>query len=118
MNKNIFISLIVSILLIGGAFFLVSSNPCTPSESATSTVVSMIDGIQFIDISAKGGYSPRKVIAKADIPTVLRVETSGTFDCSASLVIPKLSYQKFLKPSGTEDISIPGEKAQGTMQGL
>ena|SRR3989344_3392774 len=118
MNKNIFISLIVSILLIGGAFFLVSSNPGTPSESATSTVVSMIDGIQFIDISAKGGYSPRKVMAKAGMPTVLRVNTSGTFDCSASLVIPKLSYQKFLKSSGTEDIALSAEQAQGTLRGL
>ena len=52
------------------------------------------------------------------MPTILRMKTSGTFDCSASLVIPKLSYQKFLQPSGTEEINIPSEQAQGTMQGL
>jgi len=58
------------------------------------------------------------VVAKAGIPTMLRINTNGTFDCSASVVIPKLSYQKFLQPSGTEDIEITAEKAQGTLQGL
>ena len=78
----------------------------------------MVDGKQIIDISAKGGYSPRVVEAKSRVPTVLRVNTQGTFDCSASLVIPKLSYQKFLQPSAIEEILISAEQAQGTLQGL
>jgi plastocyanin domain-containing protein len=78
----------------------------------------MVDGTQYIDVSAKSGYSPRIITATAGVPTILRVETSGTFDCSSSLVIPKLSYQKILKPSGTEEITISAEQAQGTMQGL
>ena len=57
-------------------------------------------------------------MAKAGIPTILRVKTNGTFDCSASLAIPNLSYQKFLQPSGTEDIAITAEQARGTLQGL
>jgi len=113
MTKPILISIVVSVLLIGGAFWL-----ATQSGTAASGTATIVDGIQYVDISAKGGYSPRVVTATAGLPTVLRVQTSGTFDCSASLVIPKLSYQKFLQPSGTEEISIPGEKAQGTMQGL
>ena len=113
MTKPILISIVVSVLLIGGAFWL-----ATQSGTAASGTATIVDGIQYVDISAKGGYSPRVVTATAGLPTVLRVPTSGTFDCSASLVIPKLSYQKFLQPSGTEEISIPGEKAQGTMQGL
>ena len=113
MTKPILISIVASVLLIGGAFWL-----ATKSSGGSSGTATIVDGIQYVDISAKGGYSPRIVTAKAGIPTVLRVKTSGTFDCSASLVIPKLSYQKFLQPSGTEEISIPSEKAQGTMQGL
>jgi len=113
MTKPILISIVVSVLLIGGAFWL-----ATQSGTAASGTATIVDGIQYVDISAKGGYSPRVVTATAGLPTVLRVQTSGTFDCSASLVIPKLSYQKFLQPSGTEEISIPSEQAQGTMQGL
>jgi len=113
MNKMIVVSVAISVLIIGGALWLASK-----SSSGASGEATVVGGIQYVDISAKGGYSPRVVTAKAGLPTVLRVSTSGTFDCSASLVIPKLSYQKFLQASGTEEISISPEQAQGTMQGL
>lgn len=115
--KSIFVSVAISGLLISGAFWLVSLNPNVVDDDVASAV-SISDGKQIIDISAKGGYSPRFVTAKAGMPTILRVGTKGTFDCSASIVIPKLSYQKFLQPSGTEDIIIAPEQAQGTLQGL
>ena len=118
MDKSIFVSVVVSGLLIGVAFWFVSLSPNTDKDGGTVPTATITDGKQIIDISAKGGYSPRKVVAKAGIPTILRVSTKGTFDCSASLVIPKLSYQKFLQPSGIEDIAISAEQAQGTMQGL
>ncbi|OGG71253.1 hypothetical protein A3F27_00100 [Candidatus Kaiserbacteria bacterium RIFCSPHIGHO2_12_FULL_53_13] len=119
MNKAIFISIGISALLVGGMFWFVSGNIDVGANAAGDTsAVSISDGKQFIDVSAKGGYSPRVILAKAGTPTILRVKTSGTFDCSASLVIPKLSYQKFLQPSGTEEIAISAEQAQGTMQGL
>lgn len=119
MEKSIFASVAISTLLIIGAVWFVSFRPNGDAVNAGDTsVVSTVDGKQIINISAKGGYSPRKVIAKANISTILRVSTKGTFDCSASLVIPKLSYQKFLQSSGTEDIIIPAEQAQGTLQGL
>ena len=54
-----------------------------------------MDGIQYVDISAKGGYSPRVVTAKVSVPTVLRMKTSGTFDCSASLVIRSSHTKSF-----------------------
>jgi plastocyanin domain-containing protein len=112
------ISLAVSAALIGGALMVVSLGSSTQSETVAVPTATIVDGKQIIDISAKGGYSPRVVVAKAGVPTVLRVTTNGTFDCSASVVIPKLSYQKFLQPSGTEDIAISAEQAQGTLQGL
>ena len=118
MDKSIFVSVVVSGLLIGVAFWFVSLSPNIDKNGVAVPTATITDGKQIIDISAKGGYSPRKVVAKAGITTILRVSTKGTFDCSASLVIPKLSYQKFLQPSGTEDIAISAEQAQGTMQGL
>jgi len=114
--RNI-IAIVASVVLIWWAFMVVSQKPSENNDGGVPPVATITDGTQIIDISAKGGYSPRVVIAKAGVPTVLRVATSGTFDCSASLVIPKLSYQKFLKPSGTEDIAISAEQAQGTLQG-
>ena len=115
MNKPVIISIVFSVLLVGWAFWLSARSSGGGGGSATATIVG---GVQYVDITAKGGYSPRVIEAKAGMPTILRMKTSGTFDCSASLVIPKLSYQKFLQPSGTEEINIPSEQAQGTMQGL
>lgn len=114
MSKTILVSICLSLVLIFGAFWFVSRSGSADSAS----VVSIVNGKQVIDISAKGGYSPRAVTAKAGMPTVLRVSTRGTFDCSASLVIPKLQYQKFLQPTGTEEVAISAEQAQGTLQGL
>ena len=116
--KSVLISVAISGILIGTAFWFVSARPNANDANTEVPIATIIDGKQVIDISAKGGYSPRRVIAKAGVPTVLRVSTKGTFDCSASLVIPRLSYQKFLQPSETEDIIISPEQAQGTMQGL
>lgn len=118
MNKPTAISLAVSVVAIGWALWLASANPGAGSGSTAVPAAVMVDGKQIIELTAKGGYSPRVVVAKAGVPTVLRVTTRGTFDCSASVVIPKLSYQKFLQPSGTEDIAISAEQAQGTLQGL
>lgn len=114
MNKSILVSVCISALLIFGAFWFAGR----PNAGDSASAVSVVDGKQIIDISARGGYSPRVILARAGMPTVLRVATRGTFDCSASLVIPKLQYQKFLSPTGTEEISISAEQAQGTMQGL
>lgn len=118
MNTRIIIALAVSTVVIVWALFFVSTKPDAGGESAAVPTAVIIDGKQVIDISAKGGYSPRVVSAKAGVPTILRIQTRGTFDCSASVVIPKLSYQKFLQPSGTEEITLTAEQARGTLQGL
>lgn len=119
MDKPIIISIIISSLLVGGTLWLVSGKSGDGANIGSETFVApIIGGKQIIDISAKGGYSPRLIVAKAGLPTTLRVKTNGTFDCSASLAIPKLSYQKFLQPSGTEEIAITPEQARGTMRGL
>lgn len=118
MHKQIFISLALCTLLVGGAVWLVSarsSNP--PTIPSAGSAVTIVDGTQFIDLTAKGGYSPRSIVAKAGVPTVLRMTTNGTFDCSASLVIPKLSYQKFLQSSGIEEIPLSADQARGTLRG-
>lgn len=118
MHKPTLFAFIISIVIVGWAFWVVRGEPAGDQESVPSPVAVIEDGTQIIDIAAKGGYSPRVVVAKAGVPTVLRVRTNGTFDCSASIVIPKLSYQKFLQPSAVEEIPISAAQAQGTLQGL
>lgn len=118
MNVPMLVAVVITIVLIGWAVTYVSAKPGAGTNGATPPTATITDGRQFVDITAKGGYSPRVVVAKAGIPTTIRVKTNGTFDCSASLVIPKLSYRQFLQPSGEVDIDIPAEEATGTIQGL
>lgn len=83
----------------------------------TAQSVEIKNGIQYITVLASGGYSPNKTIAQSGIPTKLIMKTTGSFDCSASLVISSIGFQKILPQTGeTEiDLGIPqkGEPLQG-----
>lgn len=118
MQKNIIISIIISITLIGGTLYFISDrSPSSGSEVAQSQNVEIIDGVQYVTINAKGGYSPRVTQIKGGIPTKLVVKTEGTYDCSVSLVVRSANFQKILQSTGEEiiDLGIPksGEKVQG-----
>ncbi len=75
--------------------------------------VEIIDGIQYVTIEAKGGYSPSVSTAKAGIPTKLVIKTDSTFDCSLALVIRSIGYQKVLSQTGEETIDL-GTPEEGT----
>jgi plastocyanin domain-containing protein len=109
------ISIIIALVLIGGAFMLSKGSGST-QPAANANNVSIVDGKQIIEITAKGGYQPRKSIAKAGIPTVIRFNTSGTFDCSSSISIPSLGISKILPQTGSTDIDI-GSPTVATLQG-
>ncbi|MCF7815857.1 MAG: hypothetical protein K9M10_03780 [Candidatus Pacebacteria bacterium] len=80
--------------------------------------VSVVEGKQIIDLTARGGYSPRKSVAQAGLPTTIRMKTSGTFDCSSALVIPSINYQKNLPQSGVTEIEVPPQTVGTKLQGL
>ncbi len=114
MNKSIILSLLTAVAIIASAYLLT-----TGSHSTTdSSTVSIVNGIQVIDLLAKNGYSPNLIAAKAGMPTTLRVKTDGTYDCSASLTVPQIGYRKFLQPTGSEDIAISAAQAHGTLNGV
>lgn len=115
---NIFIAVVLGIIIIGFSFALYQAKTPGSAIAPGGSSVSTVDGTQIIDITAKGGYSPRQITAQAGIPTMIRMRTNGTYDCSSSLVIPKLKYRKALSPTGVEEIQISADQAQGTMQGL
>lgn len=117
--KSVILSLLFSALLIGGAVVLSSPDSGEVAVPlAEGNNVTVKDGTQIIEIDAKGGYWPRKTTAKAGMPSVIRVQTAGTFDCSSALVIADLNYRKNLPPTGTTDIPLPPQEAGTTYQGL
>src|SRR3989344_5906832 len=116
-SKFILMAILIFIALVVGAILL-SGKGNNPDNPLPIENVAIKDGKQVIGIEAKGGYSPQLTMAKADVPTVLRINTQGTFDCSSSLVIPSLKYRSFLPPSGETLIEIPPQRAGTTLEGL
>lgn len=76
------------------------------------------DGVQYVTITARGGYSPRESSAKAGIPTNLVVKTNGTYDCSASLAIHSLNFRKMLPNTGDTVIDAGTPKIGDTLEGI
>lgn len=117
MSKTVSIIITLALVVgIGIIFFGGSKSGNNSSEAVQNSEIK--DGIQYITINAKGGYSPKISMAKADIPTKLIVKTDGTYDCSASLVIRSLGFQKILSQTGEEVIDIGTPKAGQPLQGV
>lgn len=113
--KTTIISILVALVLIGGAFMLTKDKgEKAPAEPVNN--VSIVDGKQIITITAKGGYKPQNSIATAGIPTVIRFDTRGTFDCSSSVSIPSMNISKVLPQTGSTDIDI-GTPVVATLYG-
>ncbi len=113
--KATIISVIVAVVLVGGTLVLTQAGSSS-SDTVSASNVSVVDGKQIIEIRAKGGYQPRKSIAKAGMPTIIRFNTSGTFDCSSSVRIPSLNISKLLPQSGVTDVDI-GSGQPGILKG-
>ncbi|MDO8579411.1 MAG: hypothetical protein Q7R72_00885 [bacterium] len=115
--KLIAISIIVAGILIAGTFvFFGNKNRDIDGTLANANNVSIVDGKQIIEIRARGGYQPRVSTARAGLPTILRFNTAGTFDCSSSVRIPSLGISKMLPQSGATDIDL-GNPILGTLVG-
>lgn len=95
-------------VMIGG-----ESDPVKNNNSPASPKIE--NGKQIIEIRAKGGYTPEETVAQADIPSVIKMKTQATFDCSASLLIPALGFRTFLPASGVTDVPVPAQKPGTTL---
>ena len=109
MNK--IISIVVSLVLIVGSYVMLVAN--TP-KVLTVASIEVRDGVQYITIQVKGGYTPRNIVASSSVPTKLIMKTNETRDCSSSLVIKSIGYQKNLPATGETVIDI-GTKMKGEM---
>lgn len=118
MNKNIVISIIISLSLILLMIFFIGNKSNNNLDLASIPNVSVIDGVQYVTINVRGGYSPKVSTIKGGIPTKLIMKTNNTYDCSTALSIPSLGIRKMLQPSGEEVIDLgsleSGKKIDGT----
>jgi plastocyanin domain-containing protein len=114
--KKYILPVVVTAFILGVAFLLTKKNDIPAPSGPMSTVD--VTGKQIIEIQAKGGYNPKQVMAKADVPTIIRMKTEGTFDCSSSLSIPSLGKRLALQPTGTTDIEVPSQKAGSSLKGV
>lgn len=97
----------LGIIFIGGSKGNDTNGTNTNNTTQGSTQnIEVKDGVQFITVNAKGGYSPKVSTAKAGIPTKLIMKTDGTYDCSAALRIGSVGFQKILKNTGEEIIDL------------
>jgi len=117
MSKTVSIVITLALAISIGIIFSGGSESGNSSTEAVQNS-EIKDGIQYVTIDAKGGYSPRVSMAEAGIPTKLIVKTDGTYDCSASLVIRSLGFQKILSQTGEEIIDIGIPKSGQSLQGV
>lgn len=117
--KNTLFAISVGIVIIGGAFFLRGNpqeNGGTHTATSITSNVTMEGEKQVVMIDAKGGYLPEVSVAKAGVSTIVRFNTTGTFDCSASVRIPSRDVSQVLPQTGTTDIDI-GINQKGPLEG-
>ena len=115
--KSTILSIILAVVLIGGAFYLAQGGDGRGGDGITlADNVSIVDGKQIIEIRAKGGYQPRQSVAQVGIPTIIRFNGKGSFDCSLAVRIPSMGVSQTLSRTEFTDIDI-GIAKEGILNG-
>lgn len=118
MNKYSIFAVGVGAIIILGAIMLrekfIDTQMAVPTQMTNN--ITMEGEKQVVMIDAKGGYFPEVSVAKAGVPTIVRFNTTGTFDCSASVRIPHMDVSEVLPQSGTTDIDL-GVQQVGPLEG-
>lgn len=114
--KPTILAIIAVVVLIGGIALLSNTNSATDESLSNPENVHMVNGVQIIDISVKGGYHPQVSNAKAGMPTIVRFNTKGTYDCSSAVRIPSIGFSSYLQPSSSTDVDL-GSPSVSTLQG-
>lgn len=117
---NTFMYVLTGLSLLVALIFVISSkagNVDANSNGNSATAVHMEDGKQIIEITAKGGFKPSNITAKSGTPTIIRMKTSSTFDCSSYVVISAIGVRESLPASGSKDFQVPAQTAGSTING-
>jgi hypothetical protein len=89
-----------------------SEAEATAVTETTSQAVNQANQ-QVIEVIASGGYSPRKIEAKAGVPTVLIMKSEGAYGCERAFNIPELKISEILPENGQTQFDL-GTHAKGT----
>ncbi len=116
MNK--IVSIIITLGLIVTIGLILTGDSKSNSDVSAGQNVEIKNGIQYVTVSAGGGYFPRVSFAKAGMPTKLIMKSNGAFDCSASLVIRSIGFQKILPQAGELEIDLGTPKTGEPIQGV
>ena len=98
---SLFLTLIGIVIVALFAIFI----PSHSSEKTADNVV-IENNTQIITVRAKNGYLPAETTAKAGIPTILRLQTENTYDCSAAISIPQVNINQVLAATEQKDYYI------------
>jgi len=93
-----------------------SSESRTETTAATETTAEPIKPAaqQIIEVTAaSGGYSPRKIEAKAGVPTILVLKSEGAYGCERAFNIPDLNISEILPENGQTEFDL-GTQTKGT----
>ena len=111
MNKAFIPWIGVALLAVVGAFIVFQDGTSVSSSSGGGSNVSVKNGIQYVTLTAKGGYSPRTSTIAWGMPTKLIMKTDGAYDCSSALVIRSVNYRGNLPPTGETEIDLGTPKS-------
>ena len=115
--KSTAIAIVVAGALVGGAILYTGVSSTGGPADTPANNVTIVDGKQIVEVSVQAGYRPKKSIAKAGVPTILRFVTKNTYDCSGSGRIPSMGYSAFLPATGETDVDL-GTPQPGVLRGM
>lgn len=111
----------ITLITVITIFLLIGQRSGPSSVAGTSTPSNNVkeeNGVQIVEvISTGGGYSPRKTTAKANVPTILRLNSKNSYGCERSFRIPSLNVTEILPTEGITEIDLGTPKEGGSIFG-
>jgi sulfite exporter TauE/SafE len=111
-----FVSVNNGLTLVGSPYSFQNLTETLFSPSSSSQVSEQPPGSTITLTASNGGYSPRRLYAKAGEPILLNVVTNNTFSCARDLVIAAIGFEALLPQTGTVPINIPAQVAGTIMR--
>ncbi|MGB0435686.1 MAG: heavy metal translocating P-type ATPase [Mycobacterium sp.] len=76
----------------------------------TARRAQLVSGIQEVDVTVKGGYSPAVIRVTEGVPLRLRFDRQESGDCTARVVFPDFNASKTLPAFGTATLEFTPDK--------
>ena len=78
---------------------IVLTNSPGNQAAANGTPAQVRDGKQYLTMEQwAGGYNPSRMVVKVGIPVVWQINSTNSYTCASSLVVPSLGIRRSLSP--------------------